>query len=575
MPIRIVCPSCSAALSVKDEVAGRAVKCLKCGGTIPASQTAAAQPTAAPAPPPVPQKPSFETVDEPSKPSKSGSKVTGQPAARVKDANDKSEDENRPKRKNRDDDGDDRDDDRDERSEKKSKKRDRDDDRDDDDRPSKNRRRDDDDEDRPRGKKGGKKKGEEGAKKGGGGMIVAIICGTLLLCCTGVGGGVWYAMKSAQKGLEEFGESLKEKNDKVTAENFQKLQPLMTRTEVEGILGSGRQAMLWDVNTAFEESQAFKPAQIDEWVQKSSEGRVLVWRNKDDYLFVLFHDKPESGGGLQMKALLTKAGTTETSGTMDDAKFVKDNSLALAKKPNDPPGKGTPPKGKKEPPSGGVVEITAEQLLTEYHKNKNAADKKYRGKTLIVSGPVGSRGFLLSVSNVVQFDITFVDLFPSEAALVVAIVKPALAKGINATLRGQTVRFKGRLDDTSNTKNLIFEDCEVLEVVPVNFITVTADDLFADFARNAKAAEKKYAGRTMSDYKYLHLTNARVTEIEKDKISLTAPTKKGAVLRVTASYLPEDAKSFAKLKVGDQVNVKGQSYGNETHIVIDWATIVP
>jgi hypothetical protein len=359
----------------------------------------------------------------------------------------------------------------------------------------------------------------------------------------------------------------------VTAENFQKLQPLMTRTEVEGILGSGRQAMLWDVNTAFEESHAFKPAQIDEWVQKSSEGRVLVWRNKDDYLFVLFHDKPESDGKLQMKALLTKAGATETSGTMDDAKFAKDNALALAKKSNDPPGKGNPPKGKKEPPSAGATELTAEQLWTEYHKNKIAADKKYLGKTLIVSGPMYSAA---SLNGTLQLLLGLENLFPLEAfSSVTVIVKPGLGKGADAALRGQTVRFRGRLSDTPEQNNLIFEDCEVLEVVPVNFITVTADDLFAEFAKSPSAAVKKYAGpRITSDYKYLHLTNARVTEIEKDKIFLTAPTKKGA-LRVTAQYRDEDAKPFAKLKIGDQVNVKGQSYGADTTLIIDWATIAP
>ncbi len=37
MPIRLTCPSCSATLSVKDEFAGRAVKCPKCNGVIPAA----------------------------------------------------------------------------------------------------------------------------------------------------------------------------------------------------------------------------------------------------------------------------------------------------------------------------------------------------------------------------------------------------------------------------------------------------------------------------------------------------------------------------------------------------------
>ena len=59
MPIRIACPSCSATLSVKDEFAGRAVRCPKCGTVIPAT---AHQPAATPSPPP---KGAFEAIDEP------------------------------------------------------------------------------------------------------------------------------------------------------------------------------------------------------------------------------------------------------------------------------------------------------------------------------------------------------------------------------------------------------------------------------------------------------------------------------------------------------------------------------
>jgi predicted Zn finger-like uncharacterized protein len=47
MPIRISCPACSAILNLKDELAGRAVKCPRCGGTIPATATKAPPPAPA------------------------------------------------------------------------------------------------------------------------------------------------------------------------------------------------------------------------------------------------------------------------------------------------------------------------------------------------------------------------------------------------------------------------------------------------------------------------------------------------------------------------------------------------
>jgi|GEM_PF-6187028 len=243
MPVRIVCPSCSAALSVKDELAGRALKCPKCGGVIPASQTAT--PNAAPPPSPSKsapalQKPAFEEVSEPTKPAKTGSKVTGQPAPRVKKDDDEEEedrprrkkrdedeeDEDRPRRKKRDEDDDDRiakskkrDDDDEEEDRPRRKKRDEDeededrprrkkrdedeedeeggakgrkgqeDEEGDEERPTKKRKKqddededeDEDDDDRPRGKK---KKQKGGSKMG---LIIGGIAGVLLLCCGGGG----------------------------------------------------------------------------------------------------------------------------------------------------------------------------------------------------------------------------------------------------------------------------------------------------------------------------------------------------------------------------------------------------
>src|SRR5438105_14410769 len=40
MPVRVVCPSCATQLNIKDEHAGRPVKCPKCGYVIPPAQAA-------------------------------------------------------------------------------------------------------------------------------------------------------------------------------------------------------------------------------------------------------------------------------------------------------------------------------------------------------------------------------------------------------------------------------------------------------------------------------------------------------------------------------------------------------
>ena len=169
MPIRLPCPSCSATLSVKDEFAGRAVKCPKCGGVIPAAQPAAAAPPPPDASPAVPVAPPAaappDDFDEPPKP-KTGGKITGRPVAASKGADDA--DDEKPRRKGRDDA--------------------------DDDRPAKRRRRDADD-DGPRGKK------PEG--KSNTGMILLIVGGLLLLCCGGGVGLGWYAVVKVKEQVQK------------------------------------------------------------------------------------------------------------------------------------------------------------------------------------------------------------------------------------------------------------------------------------------------------------------------------------------------------------------------------------
>ena len=165
MPIRLTCPSCSATLSVKDEHAGRAVKCPKCGDIIPAAQPATASPPS-PAPAPVP----YDDFDEPPKPAKTGGKITGKPVARSEDADELPEDEETTRRKGRD--ADDRD------------------------RAAKRRRRDEDD-DRSPGR------GQKPPGKSNTGMILIIVGGLLLLCCGGVGGVGWLVAEKVKEQAQK------------------------------------------------------------------------------------------------------------------------------------------------------------------------------------------------------------------------------------------------------------------------------------------------------------------------------------------------------------------------------------
>jgi predicted Zn finger-like uncharacterized protein len=529
MAVRIVCPSCSTALSVKDEHAGRPIKCPKCSATIPPAQPAA---------PPTPEEPESPAEapaqpppEEPAEPEKAaGTKITGSTRPFGKSAKGSAEDE--PPRRRRDED---------EREE-----RDRDRDRDDD-RPRRRRREEEDD--RPH-----RRNEAQGGSNTG--TILAIVGGVLLLCCGGAVGLGWYVVTKVRDKAQEIAKNLETWNPAVTSFNYESQKVgVGTRALAERDLSHGKLATDGDLKTVFGADQN----KINQWAPKVAQGRTLIWRNGDDFILIAFHPNAESDARVQVKEWRAKNGANAREGEPDDAAFLA--KYPPGKVPIEPPG-GAVGEGKED----DSIKITAEQLGREFVANEDAAWAKYREKTLVVSGALSSR---------LLFDR---QLFVFLTGGVTGMIKLGAENGAGAALRGQTVRFKGKCTQ-GFARNVILSNCEVEEVVPANFVVVTADALFADFAKDPEAAGQKYAGPSTSGWKYLHVTDARVTEVGKNEVFLTGPKTKGAQLRLRAYYLDEDAKSFAGLKVGDKVSVKGQSYFHnpltEEELRLDWATIVP
>jgi hypothetical protein len=178
MPITFSC-SCGKRLSVKDEFAGRRVKCPACGGvcTAPAAEPAFEVIEEVEAPPPVPAPRAARAV------------ATGaKPVARTRtdDFEPADDEDEKPRKKRRRDD----DDDEDEDDRPRSRRRRDDDDDEDDDRPRSRRRRDDDDDededDRPRRKRKSRR-GRVSHHSGNTGKRIGYVVGGVVLVLIGIG----------------------------------------------------------------------------------------------------------------------------------------------------------------------------------------------------------------------------------------------------------------------------------------------------------------------------------------------------------------------------------------------------
>ena len=104
--------------------------------------------------------------------------------------------------------------------------------------------------------------------------------------------------------------------------------------------------------------------------------------------------------------------------------------------------------------SSSAEEITADALFDEYQKDKEAADQKYKGKVLTITGTVdsvkvgtsGNPYVTMKTSNLI-LRVQFLFKKKDEGALA------RLRQGDHATIRG---RLSGRIG------NVLLEDCEVL-----------------------------------------------------------------------------------------------------------------
>lgn len=264
MPIRLVCPGCSTQLNVKDEYAGRAVKCPKCGDVIPATKPTSPLPQAT-----APRSPAVEETVEPVPRARPVRSADSSKSSR--DRAEESPSHKRVRRKERDE--------------------------------------------------------PEQRRSSNTGVILAVVGFFLLACCGGISYGVYWFFNKAKETVNEVVDNLKPKNDKLTQANYDRLNDGMTRGDVEAILGKGRTALPADLATVFH-GEAAGQIRLEDWTPKVQRGRVMLWQDRDDYLLVAFYPNGDTTSRVQLKALARATGAPSQSGNADDDTFARKHLLA-------------------------------------------------------------------------------------------------------------------------------------------------------------------------------------------------------------------------------------------------------
>lgn len=100
-----------------------------------------------------------------------------------------------------------------------------------------------------------------------------------------------------------------------------------------------------------------------------------------------------------------------------------------------------------------VDEIAAEDLFDEFQKDKNAAESKYKGKTIVVRGTVDTS----------KTDSTnpYITMKTSSMILRVQCIFPKSdTSTVSGLTKDQTVRVRGKV--FGRIGNVVLQDCELL-----------------------------------------------------------------------------------------------------------------
>jgi predicted Zn finger-like uncharacterized protein len=442
VPIPVSCPSCSAAFKVKDEYAGKRAKCPKCGNplTIPSAFQAAEtmlDPPSAPAQP-VAARPVIASKPRPGPVSdEGGGPVRPKPK---RGAEDEPESPRRKRGADSDDEG----------GPQSKRKRGGDAG---DEPPRGKRRRGDDDDDEP------KKKSKALP------IILGVVSGLLLVCGGGCAGVYFGVIVPAAEKAKRFNDELEKEiarakeqqnggvgegtattakadgGSRVTRENMNSLRAGMTLAQVEGVLGKGKAADEFDLLRGVNGTAADQ-----QWKAEQQAGAVYSWGGLSDVILVAFTAPPTNGG-----TLLGVRGGFGVD-TLEPIKLLGGGGGT----PTIPTTPSTGPA-----PSNPVLAVTADALAREFDANPKAAETKYKGRDLKVTGVV---------ADIPKEAVSFTMAGASPPATKAAIVVPVSVKfgawgPIKRMKVGDTATVTGKIDSFAKGKTNAWEikltDCTI------------------------------------------------------------------------------------------------------------------
>lgn len=219
------------------------------------------------------------------------------------------------------------------------------------------------------------------------------------------------------------------------------------------------------------------------------------------------------------------------------------------------------------PTASAVIKVDATTLIEEYNNNEVAADAKYKGKEVEVTGEVDRISSTFGKSSVTLGGLMGVSCYFSKAH----------EADIGALSKGQTVAIRGRVDGMMMGVNL--KDCQLVGasggaaaaggsgVAPRatgGTLEVTSEELDNAYEANEVKADSTYKGKTV-------VIRGPVEKIAKDLFDKPYIELRGNsdFLGVQCYVTPAAQARTAELSAGTEVKLRGKVKGKTMVVVLE------
>jgi hypothetical protein len=209
----------------------------------------------------------------------------------------------------------------------------------------------------------------------------------------------------------------------------------------------------------------------------------------------------------------------------------------------------------------GYYEFAATEILREYMKDPDKAERKYKNATLDISGEI------FFIHGKERIDLKGVKRNPNDPGdiKIIADIAPAFHGKALRLSKDQKIKIIGKFPSYAKDSHLSVSECEIIELEPSKLLDVTAEELARAFEQDVKAAEDKYRGRDLA-------FTGTVETVRVGKFASSARfkgTEKTAVLAQLATA--KDFQGAENRRIECRVKLEDFPYrkGN-VHILVDY-----